>query len=226
MTEGHINYGPGDYDAHILQTIPYYDRIHQEIMDLVRSWDATPGTWLDTGCGTGALVGKALSRFPSTRFLLADPSEAMLGAARVKLEGQDRVRFLGPACSQELVPLVDERPDLITAVQCHHYLSKGERKRAVAACFDLLPEGGMYVTFENVRPFTARGVEIVGRRWECFQMEHGKTQEDARAHLDRFDKEYFPITVEEHLDLYRGIGFRTVEMLWYSCMQAGFYCLK
>jgi tRNA (cmo5U34)-methyltransferase len=38
--------------------------------------------------------------------------------------------------------------------------------------------------------------------------------------------EYFPITVEEHLDLLRNCGFGAVEMFWYSYMQAGFYCIK
>jgi tRNA (cmo5U34)-methyltransferase len=226
MSDEPPQYLPGHYDSHIAQTIPYYDLIHKEIIDLVLSLDSQPRLWLDTGCGTGSLVKNALDRFPSTQFLLADPSESMLGQARHKFEGQERVRFLSPACSQELRGQVCEEPDLITAIQCHHYLSKGERKRAVAACSDLLPSGGAYITFENVRPLTERGIELVKRRWERFQVERGKCEAEAKAHLDRFDKEYFPITVEEHLELYRNTGFRTVELLWYSYMQAGFYCIK
>jgi tRNA (cmo5U34)-methyltransferase len=225
MNKG-LHHHPGDYDSHIAQTIPYYDQIHKEIIDLAFSLDSPPKLWLDTGCGTGTLVKLALERFPGTRFMLADPSETMLGKARCKLEGQERVEFLGLACSQELNGLVNEAPDLITAIQCHHYLSKDERKRAVAACYDLLSEDGAFVTFENVRPFTDRGIEIVKRRWERFQTESGKTQAEAKAHLARFDKEYFPITVEEHLELYRDAGFRVVELFWYSFMQAGFYCIK
>jgi hypothetical protein len=33
---------------------------------------------LDTGCGTGYLVELALPVFPQTRFILADPAQAML----------------------------------------------------------------------------------------------------------------------------------------------------
>ena len=44
--------------------------------------------------------------------------------------------------------------------------------------------------------------------------------------VQRFDVDYFPITIEEHLKLYRNCGFATVEILWFSCIQAGFYCIK
>jgi tRNA (cmo5U34)-methyltransferase len=226
MNGGPQHYLPGDYDGHIARTIPYYDQIHREIIDLVLSLDRPPRLWLDTGCGTGTLVMRALDHFPGTHFMLADPSETMLAQARSKLKGQKRVAFLRPTCSQELNGLVNEKPDLITAVQCHHYLSQEERRRAVAACYDMLPTDGVYITFENVRPLTDRGIEIGKRRWERFQAENGKTEAEAKAHIDRFDNEYFPITVEQHLDLYRGTKFRTVELFWYSYMQAGFYCIR
>jgi tRNA (cmo5U34)-methyltransferase len=138
MNNGPQHYLPGNYDAHIARTIPYYHQIHQEIISLVSSLDRPPRPWLDTGCGMGTLVKMALDHFPDTHFMLAYPSEAMLRQARSKLEGQERVRFLRPTCSQELNALVNEKPDLITAIQCHHYLSKAERKRAVAACYDQL----------------------------------------------------------------------------------------
>jgi len=70
------------------------------------------------------------------------------------------------------------------------------------------------------------GTEIGKRRWGRFQKANGRTVTDVEAHLARFDTEYFPITVEEHLDLLRRSGFETVELLWYSNIQAGFYCVK
>ena len=45
-------------------------------------------------------------------------------------------------------------------------------------------------------------------------------------HLARFGVDYFPLTVDEHLQMLTKCGFRVVELFWYSVMQAGFYCLK
>ena len=226
MTDRTLYHHPDKYDVQIDRTIPHYRDFLEETIGLLRSMEQQPKLWLDTGCGTGAIVNMALDSFPSTRFILADPSEKMLEQARNKLEGHERVTFLPPTCTQDLKGLVTERPDVITAIQCHHYLSREVRKNAVDVCFDLLAEGGTFVTFENVRPFTDLGIGIGKKRWGRYQSAMGKGEADVDKHLARFDSVYFPITVEEHLALLRGAGFRAVELLWYSHMQAGFYCLK
>jgi tRNA (cmo5U34)-methyltransferase len=217
---------PEDYDAQIKRTIPYYEQINKETINLILSMDRHPSIWLDTGCGTGTLVSQATEVMPTTKFLLTDPSEKMLEQARIKLANKGNIAFLESMPTQELTCLTDERPDVITAIQCHHYLSRSERKKAVDICYGLLREGGIYVTFENIRPFTDQGIEIAKRRWGRFQLDNGKCKSEVQEHLARFDKEYFPINVGEHLDLLRQAGFGVVEVFWYSCMQAGFYCIK
>jgi len=219
-------YLSADYDAQVRGTIPYYDSFHQETINLVRASHSSPALWLDTGCGTGTLASIALKAFPEVRFMLADPSVEMLGQARKKLAGypQERVTFLDPVPTQEIN--ISESPDVITAIQSHHYFSEAGRAKACARCYDLLSPGGIYITFENIRPLTERGTEIGKECWKNFQLSQGRTLEDVNRHIERFDKEFFPITAEEHLSLLRDCGFEAVELLWYSYMQAGFYAVK
>jgi len=228
MTEKNDNATPhrsSEYDDQILRTIPYYDRFHEETMRLVEACRPRPELWLDTGCGTGTAIEKYLDRFTGTKFILADPSKPMLELAQERLAGNGGISYLN-AASQELTGLIEGKPDVITAVQVHHYLSAPERVKATRACFELLAEGGIYITFENVRPFTAEGTEIVKRNWGRYQTERGRSGSVVKKHLERFGVGYFPITAEEHLRLYRNCGFSAVELLWYSCMQAGFFCIK
>lgn len=219
---------PEDYDAQISRVLPYYSFFHQETIKLVKSLPTSPKIWLDTGCGTGSLVNKAIEEFFDTKFLLLDPSEGMLEQAKGKLsfypEGQ--VEFLKASSTQEFSQELEEKPDVITAIQCHHYLNREGRSRATRVCYDLLKEGGIYITFENIRPLTEEGITIGKRYWGSFQAAHGRNKEEIQKHLERFGTEYFPITVEEHLELLRKTGFRVVELFWYSYMQAGFYCIK
>ena len=219
---------PEDYDARISGVLPYYSAFHQETINFVKSLPASPKAWLDTGCGTGSLVNKAIEEFPTTKFLLLDPSEGMLKQAREKLSfyPADRLEFMRASPTQEFSQELEERPDVITAIQCHHYLSLEGRAKANGVCYKLLKEGGVYITFENIRPLTEEGIFIGKRYWGNFQLTHGRTEKEIKEHLERFDTEYFPITVEEHLNLLREIGFRTVELFWYSYIQAGFYCIK
>lgn len=219
---------PEDYDARICSVLPYYLSFHQETINLVKSFPFSPKVWLDTGCGTGSLVSKAIEEFPDTKFLLLDPSEGMLDQATKKLSSYSagKLEFLKASPTQDFSQELEEKPDIITAIQCHHYLDREGRARAIAMCYNLLKEGGVYITFENIRPLTEEGTEIGKRYWSRFQLTHGRTEEEVKEHLKRFDTEYFPITIEEHLKLLRETGFRAVELFWYSYMQAGFYCIK
>jgi tRNA (cmo5U34)-methyltransferase len=221
-------YLPEDYDARISGVLPYYSCFHQETINFVKSLPSSPRIWLDTGCGTGSLVNKAIKEFPDTKFLLLDPSEGMLNQARKKLLScsPDRLEFLKASPTQEFSQELEEQPDIITSIQCHHYLPREGRAKATGMCYDLLKEGGVYITFENIRPLTKEGIIVGKRYWRNFQLSHGRTEKEIKEHLERFDKEYFSITVEEHLKLLRETGFRTVELFWYSYMQAGFYCIK
>jgi tRNA (cmo5U34)-methyltransferase len=216
-----------EYDKQVLNTIPYYDKFHEETINLVKAYLPQPKTWIDTGCGTGVLIQKCLKAFDETLFILSDPSESMLLSAKQKLsEYTNRVEFLDPVATQDISPSFFKKPDVITAIQAHHYLSASDRIKATEVCFDLLNAGGIYITFENISPMTESGIEIGKQNWGNYQLSRGKTKEQVENHLDRFGKEYFPITIEEHLDLYRHCGFKAVEMFWYSYMQAGFYCIK
>jgi tRNA (cmo5U34)-methyltransferase len=215
------------YDAHVEQTIPYYRALHEETLRLVETLAGEPGIWLDTGCGTGALVKKALPRFPRTRFLLADPSPAMMEQARGKLagSGEGRVTFLNPSDSAG-VDVGAQRCDAITAILSHHYLDREGRRAALAHCHSLLAEGGVLVYFEIVRPNTERAMEIGKEYWKAYQTRMGKPAGDAEAHMKRLDRQLFPITVSEHLEVLRESGFATADLFWYSYMQAGFWAIK
>jgi len=210
------------YDAGVRLTIPHYDAIHEAVLSFIEALPEPPRTWLDTGCGTGTLVARALPRFPETRFVVADPSLAMLAVARQRLSGP-RVAVLPPCGTGDLPSGCF---DVVTAIQCHHYLDHRERRAAVAACFDRLRPGGIFVTSENVRPLSRTGLDLGLRYWARFQEQAGKSPSEVAAQLARFDREFFPITLEEHLRLYREAGFVAVEVLWCSYLQAVFYAVK
>ena len=63
-------------------------------------------------------------------------------------------------------------------------------------------------------------------RWSQFLVDHGNSTEDVQMHLDRRGTEVFPITIEMHINLLRECGFRSVDLLWTSYLQAGFWAVK
>lgn len=63
-------------------------------------------------------------------------------------------------------------------------------------------------------------------KWKNDQIKQGKSREESRRHIERFGKEYFPITLPEHMELMRNCGFKVVEIVWLSNMQVGFWGMK
>lgn len=114
----------------------------------------------------------------------------------------------------------------MTAVMAHHYLHREQRRTATRKCYEALKPGGIYIAFENIVPDSLAGKEIGLGRWENYQINNGKTKAVAEKHISRFGKEYFPITISEHLTLLKECGFQTMEILWLSYLQAGFYGIK
>jgi tRNA (cmo5U34)-methyltransferase len=218
-----------EYDKSVRQTIPFYEIIHSQAVDAVRNVKPEASCWLDTGCGTGYLVEVALPHFPRTSFVLTDPSEAMLEQAKNRLRRfpKDRVKFLAPNPTEKLdVQANRVHPQVITAILAHHYLREPQRRLATLTCFRLLEEGGVFVTAENIRPVDQEVVSLELSRWKRFQIEHGRSAAAVEEHAKRFDSEYFPISLDEHVSLLRETGFKTVSLFWVSHMQAGFYALK
>lgn len=214
----------GEYDEKILCTLPFYSEMHQQILNLVQTFQGDPLHWLDTGCGTGTLVENAAKRFKNCRFTLCDPSEKMLAIAKIKLkEYRDRMRF-ALCASQDL----EEREafQVVTAMQAHHYLHKEERIRATQKCFQALKPGGICITFENICFSSEIANTAAESLWIQYLISKGRTREEALQHVSRRGKEYFPITPEEHIEILRKAGFRTAEPLWLSYMQAGFWAVK
>ena len=224
MTDNTTPHMSNEYDDKIGKTIPFHSEFHQAAVGLVLSVNPVPKTWLDTGCGTGALYLAAHQKMPGIAFTLADPSSQMLDIAKEKLKDKKNITFV--QSDSQGIDLGDDTFDVITAIQCHHYSDRGSRKDAIDNCFRMLRPNGIFVTFENILPLSETGIEIALRRWGSFQTGCGKSPQEVEDHLKRFNKEYFPITILEHIDLLKGAGFAVVEILWASYMQAGFYAIK
>ncbi len=220
---------PENYDKSVREVIPFYDTILTESVDIVRTVKPDVKQWLDTGCGTGYMVEKAAPLFPDATFILADPSGDMLNAAaqRLKSYPDHRVKFLPPTPTEGLPPYIGEfKPQVITAILCHHYCRPRQRRIATGICYSLLESGGLYITVENVMPDSMAGIHLSLERWKRFQIEQGRTAKKAIKHTKRFNSEYFPITINEHINLLIKTGFQTVELFWKSHIQAGFYAIK
>lgn len=213
-----------EYDENIIKTIPFYKEMQEQVVSLVNTMGFQQIHWLDSGCGTGNTAERAVKSCSLSKITLADPSDEMLEKVKKRAGNWNLpTRFL-LSPSEKLI--FQEEFEVVTAVMAHHYLSKEQRRVATKKCYEALKPGGLYITFENIVPDSPVGKEIGLERWENYQINNGKAKAVAQKHISRFGKEYFPITISEHLALLKECDFQTVEILWLSYLQAGFYGIK
>lgn len=224
MKDNKTSQPAGEYDGNIGKTMPFYDLFHANTIGLVEVVKPDPAQWLDTGCGTGTLAALASERFGQTRFVLADPSPAMLDLARAKLTGP--AFDFCPGGTEDL-RFDAESFDVITAILAHHYYPSIEGKQSAAAnCFRMLKPGGVYVNFESFRPASGQGFQIAIEVWRRAQLARGKEEASVGKYLSRCGVEFFPAPLEDNVRLLRETGFTVVEIFWVSGMQAGMYAIK
>jgi len=213
-----------EYDMKIEQTIPFYSEYYRQTIDLVNSLPIKKGKWLDAGCGTGEFVSIALRNFNDFEFVLCDPSEAMVEEAKKKLHGANAVNDIVRCGSHEMT--YTNAFDIITAIQCHHYMQYEDRLQATKNCYDALKDDGVFVFFENFAPNSEYTRKIALDRWGRYQKDHGKSDEEVAEHIRRYGKNYFPITLDGHYKLLRDTGYHCMEIFWLSYMQVGIYAVK
>lgn len=209
-----------EYDRKIKQTLPYYEEFYKQIIDVVKCNFNNKISWLDVGCGTGKMAEVGLEL--SNRFVLLDNSADMLDIARKQINSEKAEFVLKSADDMDY----EKEFDVVTAVQVFHYLSADERRKAICKCYNALKSGGIFITFENFAPDTELGTELYLKRWKQYQISQGKTEQESKDHISRYGTEYFPITIDKHKVLLKECGFKTVELLWCSYMQAGFIGIK
>lgn len=219
-------YHANDYDNNISSVLPYYQEFHIQIIDLIQASNNYNHNiqWLDTGCGTGSLAEKIIENFANIHCTLCDPSEKMLAIAKKKLSKyHTRIKFIHTP-TQEMQ--FENKFDIITAVQAHHYLTTENRLKATQKCYQALKENGIYITFENIRLSSDTSDKLVQKRYENFLNSNQKTENEITAYLSRRDSEFFPITIEQHINLLKNCGFKAIDILWASYWQAGFFAIK
>ena len=223
MIDNKSAFAVNQYDENVRKVIPFYDEIYAQIFSVIEAYCGDrPLAVLDTGCGTGTLGKMALERLNLSELVLCDPSEKMLADAQGKLKNQ--VCEFHCVGSEKLD--FENRFDVVTAIQSHHYFDRATREVAVRNCFKALKAGGIFICFENTAPFTEYGVSNMLKRLETYEIKAGRTPEEVKSHSARYNREFFPITIKEHLKLLEKTGFSVAELFWHSNMQSGFYAVK
>ncbi|MCM1162050.1 MAG: class I SAM-dependent methyltransferase [Roseburia sp.] len=222
MQQNSTPFDVAEYDEQIKRTLPFYEEMIQQVVDIVSVLNLQSLKWLDVGCGTGKMARTVLDYFNIQKMVCLDVDKEMLERAE-RFCNAGKVEFL--QCDVKELPY-QEMFNIVTAVQVNHYFKKKERIAAIKNCYDALEENGVYISFENFAPDSEEGKRLYLERWKQFQISNGKTEQEANSHIKRYGKNYFPMSIAESIRLLKDCGFHMVEVLWVSYMQVGILARK
>lgn len=223
MSNRKMAFSAESYDRDILNTIPYYDEVYNQISDAVSvAFSNKAVSWLDIGCGTGKMSKVAFEQCNVEKMICTDNSSAMLKVARQKINFSS-VEFLNLPIEEINY---DSQFDVITSILVNHYMTCKERMIAVRNCYHALKEEGIFITFENFAPCDEAMKTLYLKRWKKYQYSKGKSIKECEKHLSRYNTEYFPITIQEQIKMLKDCGFMSVEIFWCSYMQVGILARK
>lgn len=222
MKQNSTPFDVAEYDRKIKRTLPFYEEMIQQIVDIIKVFNLQSFRWLDVGCGTGKMARAVLDNFDIQKMVCIDVEKEMLERAQSFCD-DEKVKFL--QCDVRELSY-QETFDIVTSVQVNHYFKKTERLEAIKKFYDALTENGIYISFENFAPDSEEGKKLYLERWKQFQIANGKSEDEADSHIKRYGQNYFPISITESTQLLKDCGFRVVEILWVSYMQVGILAKK
>lgn len=206
-----------DLERGMVKRIVKYQELMEKVSNLLYDHDKDLHIWLDTGCGTGGLIRSNIDRFPKTQFVLADPSSDNIATAKESMHGEQRCLYVTKPTHE--LNFGDSTLDAVTAMFCHHYYQNiDEKRKAIGNCFRMLKEGGIFITAEHVRH---DDIDKSDEGWIAYMKDAGLPDEFAYEMVSRRDREYFPLTESEYLELLIDCGFHRAEVFWMTCSDIG-----
>lgn len=223
MKDNNSAFNSTEYDEKIKCTLPYYEEFYKQIIDVVGTYYKDKSlNWLDVGCGTGKMADIAFKGAAIEQFIFCDNSVEMIGQAKERFD-LPNTQFI--VSDVQDINFQNEF-DVVTAVQVNHYLKADERIYAIKKCYDALKSDGLFISFENFQPNGNVSEKLYLKQWKNYQVSMGKSNEESERHIGRYKKDFFPISISEHLEVMKQCGFCEVEILWLSYMQVGILGIK
>ena len=208
--ESQFNLVASEYDRNRRKFLPCFDDYYGNTTSFIAANIAAPERVLDLGAGTGLLTSFWLPYYPAAEFVLVDIADEMLDIARKRFAGRDNVRFQVMDYS---LALPEGRFDVVASALSVHHLEDADKEKLFVRVYDLLPEGGLFVNYDQFCAGTPEMNRWFNAYWEGQLEASGLTDHDLALWRERkkLDRE---CSVEWEIDMLKRSGFAAVECVY------------
>lgn len=210
--------------------IPYASDQMDLMMRLIDA-NGGVGSFVDLGCGDGALAMRIFESYPRARGKLVDFSETMLAEARARLKGANHAAEVVRgdfAARGWLDPGGAAAPfDAVVSGYAIHHQPDERKKELFREIFGLLRPGGIFINLEHVSSPSVwvNGVfkGLFADSIRSFHERSGATKEEVEAFLKRPDSDLNILAPAEAQCLWlREAGFEDVD-IFFKCFETAVF---
>ena len=207
------------FDDMVERSIPFYQEIHQLILDLVRRQYKFRGKIVDLGCSTGttiSLLEKSLKEVSEEvpHFVGIDTSAPMLERARKKCSSVRHAEFL----HLDMTEYDYEGTEVVILNYTLQFLKHSERVGLLKKIYDSMMPGGIILLSEKIQSPQAPMQEIITDLYYDFKRRNGYSELEISQKREALENVLVPVTPKEQLEMLEDAGFDYSEMLfrWYN----------
>ena len=208
--KGQFNLIAEEYDKNRRRFIPCFDDYYKNTTKFIASNIEQPKRILDLGAGTGLLSYFWYMHYSESEYVLVDIADDMLGVARKRFAGIDNVSYQILDYSNGL-PNGDF--DMIASALSIHHLENDEKAKLFARIYDKLPEGGLFINYDQFCADQTEMNDWFNSYWENHIENSGLTDNDISLWKERrkLDKE---CSVEKEVEMIGKCNFETVKCVY------------
>lgn len=208
--EEQFNLVAKEYDTNRKRFIPCFDDYYINSTRLIISNIKTPKSVLDLGAGTGLLTYYWMKNCNTAKYMLVDIAEEMLEISRKRFYGLSNI-------SHQILDYTEQLPagefdTIISALSIHH-LTDSQKKELFQRIYDKLPEGGIFVNYDQFCADSPEMSKWFDSYWESQLYSCGLTERDIELWKERrkLDKE---CSVEDEIEMLRACQFTNIQCVY------------
>ncbi|MDE5938831.1 MAG: class I SAM-dependent methyltransferase [Lachnospiraceae bacterium] len=199
-----------EYDVNRRKFIPCFEDYYKNTTKFIVSNIEEPKRILDLGAGTGLLSYFWYRHFSASEYVLVDIADDMLHVARKRFAGINTISYQVADYSREIP---EQDFDVIVSALSIHHLENVDKETLFDRIYDKLPEGGLFVNYDQFCAGQADMDNWFDTYWENQLADSGLTEHDIALWKERrkLDKE---CSVEEEMAMLGRSGFKSIKCFY------------
>lgn len=215
--------GSTQYDRDILQIVPVYEEMFEQLLDHVWLPLEAPLRIVELGCGTGNLTRVLLQTYPNATLTVVDASQEMLDRTGEKLSDADKNRTTLVTSYFNELDLPTDSVDLIISSLALHHVPDEFKPALYDKLFAWLAPGGKFRCADQCLTLPGEiGNAHNLARWQVWAKANGTDDATLAKWLEHIHTADHYASLKDHFDWLSQSGFTHTDCYWRTLFWAVF----